>query len=994
MMHGVANPSKSALASLPEIARERELKNVFQRQKLVTRIITELWLVGVFRDASDAAPYGLPAFAKVKSPSGTVDPPPLMALKEILASDLVNFSPVSVVFMLHKYYGHEILGNPDGTSDESIEPLVSAPIRVRFRRVLGTYAASFDRRVRYLARQLLIMQRLNEKRILKFGSLKEEHANNYNTLMEEAAIMLSNCELLFKILGLAMAEIILRRESEIGDEGDIALVEGELWTDDSEKSFYEDLVWLAPTTDIPDDVSDVSDDEEEEKLLQSLEKVSDKSETIEEANTDDQEFVPKDSSEYITKSSTDKISEDAKPITDILQKLSRNPDKDVADECAYQFKEINNDKTRAEVLEFLTTMRPAEQYKLRYYCRFLANINPIAPGLLDGILTYLQDYFGYLRKKKVAKLYSTRMFIIRYYSELVKFGLVPKIAIFHILHSLLTWVDKQTIEMVCGFLEGCGKYLYYKPATHRIMGKYLDFIEKTRASNKLGIDEKLLITYAIHYVKPPPPLNAIPAKERPVIERYIRKLIYLDLDADNKDFILGQLYKMDWNDQETFHALRKVFYKIWKVKQENIALIADMLQDIKKYYYSFAVMVGDSVLEDIRRGLELGGFRNNQIRLSQAIFLGELCKRRIVDHHVIMNTLYLMLTLGYPGNMPLPEGCALDSPLELFRVRLACTLLDSCGGYLNFVDQHLPERGIAREIDLYLAFLQYYVRLKRNVSMDIEFQLRDTFKRIRPETPLYETIEGATRGLEAVMSGQPPPPEEVRGMQVVQSGGKNGTTNKTRRGYEEDIGRNEEFTMPKWEKSEEEERERQRQYVEKKRRQAERENLQAEDDLEAELQQLMMDRTDVTASGVRAGGVKKPFDAPVPKTSGLLEPGKPGKPGTTYEAPKQGHVKYALLLKSNGSTGSGGGGGGGPGVKSMVYSGSTIKTMDLPSTSKFVTSLAKEREDREKERERIRNIIMKYEYLNDENDDGEDPEKIVQPVVAATRYQQQSGRTS
>lgn len=979
MLHGAANPSKSAIASLSEISRERELKSIFQRQKLVTRIITELWLVGVFRDASDATAYGLPAFAKVKSASGTTDPPPLMALKEILSSDLVNFEPVTVIFMLHKYYGQEILGNAEGLSQDSITPIVSAQTRIRFRRVLGTYAASFDRRVRFVSRQLLIMQRLNEKRVLKFGALREEYETTYNNLMEEAVIMLSNCQHLFELLDLPMATVILRRDSDLDGSVDTMALEGELWNDDSEKNFYEDTVRLAPAEDIADDVSDVSDDEEEEKLLQNLEKLSDKPEPAEEQPDDDKEYAPKARSKSLFPKESEKASADtSKEVEEILETLARNPDKDIADECSYQFKEVNDAKSRAAVLQFFINIRPGDQYKLRYYCRFIANINPIAPGVLDGILEYLLDFFGYARTRKSPKLYSTRMFIIRYYSELVKFGLVPKTATFHIFHSLLTWVDKQSTEMVCSFLEGCGKYLYYKPATHKIMGKYIDFIEKTRSSNKLGIDERLLISYAIHYVKPPPPLSAIPAKERSTIERYIRKLIYLDLDADNKDVILAKLYKMDWSDQETFHVLRKVFCKVWKVKQENITLISDMLQDIKKYHYSFTVMVSDSILEDIRRGLELGGFKNNQMRLSQAIFLGELCKRRIVDHTVIMSTLYLMLTLGYAGNMPTPEGCALDMPTELFRVRLACTLLDSCGQYLNFVDEHLPARGIAREIDLYMSFLQYYTRLKRNVSMDIEFQLRDTFKRVRPGFPLYETIDGATRGMEAVMAGRAPPAEESSSVQVMRQTGHTSAEEEA-----EDVARHAEFSMPKWEKSEEEERQRQRQYEDKKKRQEERENLQAEDDLETELQNLMLDRTDITASGVRTGiNVKRPFDAPVPNSAVLKLDS--GKPGSTVEPPKKGHVKYALLLKSNGGTSGSSSYG-----KNLSHSSTTIRTMELPSTSKFVSSQTKEREEREKEKERIKNIIMKYEYLNDENEGNGEPRRIVQPVIKSTRFRQQ-----
>lgn len=1062
MLHGAANPSKSYIAGLPAIAKERELKNVFQRQKLVLRIITELWLVKVFRDVSDSYPYSLPNFAKVKPASGIIDPPPLMALKEVLSSDLVNFNPVTVVFMLNKYYGKALFGNPDGTAEGDYNFLVLAQIRIRFRRILSSYASSFDKRVRYLSRELLTMQRLNEKRLLKFGALREEYETAYDKLMEEATLLYANCQQLYKVLDLKMSVIVLRRESDLDGDLSSAIVEGEVWNDENEKMFYEDLVKLAPAPDIADDVSDVSDEDEEENLLKSLETLNteilpnpqvsssnSKSKALDSSSTKEEDFVHMKNPKFTSKEYTGDVEIVAtaqEEAEEILQTLSRNPDKEVADQCAYRFKEVNNKQTRATILDFFTHVSPKEHYKLRYYCRFLASIDPIAPGIIEGVLDYLVDFFKYLRKKKFSGLYVSRMFVTRYLSELVKFGLVPKQTIFHTFHSLLTWVDKQNTEMLCSFLEGCGKYLRFNPSTAKLMAKYMDFIEETRASSKLGIDEKLLISYALHYVRPPPPLNSISVKERPIIERYISKLIYLDLSPETKDVVLEKIYKLDWNDQETFHSLRKMFCKIWKVKQENICVMADLLQDIKKYYYSFSVMVTDSILEDIRRGLELAGFRNNQMRLSQVIFLGELCKRRIVDHSVVMSTLYTILTFGYYGNMPIPEGCPLDPNTELFRIRLACTLLDTCGPFLNFVDSHLPQRGIAREIDLYMAFLQFYVRLKRNVSMDIEFQLRDTFKKVRPSFPLYETVEGASKGLEYIMSGKPPPPEEQKGMKVIHNAnnntsqvnghkdteggeinGESKNSNKKAKGgaiYYEDLGRDAEFTMPKWERSEEEERERQRIYEEKKRQRQERADAQAEVDLEDELQQLMLERVDATSSSTTSvnnsnsssssssssinkrigtsgikGLVKKPFDAPIPDTSALqLEP---GKPGSGYVPPKkQGHVKYAILLKNtstkggnNQSNSSSGGDGldnnnnGGPTRSINVGNSTTIKTMELPKTSKFVESLTTEREEREKEKQRIKNIIMKYQYMDEEDtvDGGLKP--LNQTFLAPTRYQ-------
>jgi len=50
--------------------------------------------------------------------------------------------------------------------------------------------------------------------------------------------------------------------------------------------------------------------------------------------------------------------------------------------------------------------------------------------------------------------------------------------------------------------------------------------------------------------------------------------------------------------------------------------------------------------------------------------------------------------------MPLPDvSCLLDSKSDFFRVRLCCTLLDTCGRYFK--------RGYnAKRLDKFLTFLQ------------------------------------------------------------------------------------------------------------------------------------------------------------------------------------------------------------------------------------------------------------------------------------------------
>lgn len=86
----------------------------------------------------------------------------------------------------------------------------------------------------------------------------------------------------------------------------------------------------------------------------------------------------------------------------------------------------------------------------------------------------------------------------------------------------------------------------------------------------------------------------------------------------------------------------------------------------------------------------------NQRRISSAKFLGELYNYRMVESAVIFRTLYSFTSFGVnPDGSPSP----LDPPEHLFRIRLVCTILDTCGQYFD--------RGSSkRKLDCFLVYFQ------------------------------------------------------------------------------------------------------------------------------------------------------------------------------------------------------------------------------------------------------------------------------------------------
>ena len=78
-------------------------------------------------------------------------------------------------------------------------------------------------------------------------------------------------------------------------------------------------------------------------------------------------------------------------------------------------------------------------------------------------------------------------------------------------------------------------------------------------------------------------------------------------------------------------------------------------------------------------------------------YLGELYNYRVVESIVIFRTLYLLITYGV--NLEISETTEFDPPEHLFRIRLVCTLLDSCGQYFD--------RGTSKKrLDCFLLYFQ------------------------------------------------------------------------------------------------------------------------------------------------------------------------------------------------------------------------------------------------------------------------------------------------
>jgi regulator of nonsense transcripts 2 len=83
------------------------------------------------------------------------------------------------------------------------------------------------------------------------------------------------------------------------------------------------------------------------------------------------------------------------------------------------------------------------------------------------------------------------------------------------------------------------------------------------------------------------------------------------------------------------------------VKYGNIHLLAILVSALHRYHQDFVTTIIDNVIEYIALGLEQNDFKFNQRRIAEVKYLGELYNYRMVDHPVIFDTMYKIMTFGH-----------------------------------------------------------------------------------------------------------------------------------------------------------------------------------------------------------------------------------------------------------------------------------------------------------------------------------------------------------
>ncbi|KAK0750992.1 armadillo-type protein [Schizothecium vesticola] len=980
----MATPDKSYLKTLSVEARDKEEKDRLVRQRVLLRVVTELWLVGVLRTLDDVArpddatkgAAGRSGEIKPRSSTkgGGAEPFPLEVLKDLLGHDREHVNlPLLVIFV--KTFSWDILGvraagsegrktvEEDGatsatpneageqedsgaTSDDP--PFTSSELQERFKNILKRYFEDVKAHLVRDQKAIYTQSRKNAEAYVKSGEVFEDRQANFEKQVKAQERLVASAQVIADTIGAEMPDLVDHDDPTALANGGIGIVkageylrgQGEgagIWEDEEERRFYENLV------DLKGKVPGILLEEVKKKKPDSDDQVGKKVDGADAADSSKSVDPPADDQSMAIANKTVGAQVDA-----LLTRLPELISKDAIDQMAIDFCFLNSKASRNRLIKALTDVPKGRGDLLPSWSRLVATLGQYMPDVPKGLVDYLDAEFRSLQRRKDKEfLGQVRLGNIRYLAELTKFGIVPEHVVFHCLKVSLDDFSRMNIEIICNLLENCGRYLLRNPETSPRMASFLETLQRKKSVQHIGQAEKMLIENAVYYVDPPQ-LPAIQQKERTPLDLFVRKLIYGDLTKRNYSKILRQIRRLHWEEKEVVATLHKIFSKPGKVRYGNIHLLAIVLSALYRYHSSFVVGVIDQVIESITLGLEQNDFRFNQRRIAEVKYLGELYNYRMLEHPVIFDTMYMIMTLGH-GGPPIPgRPNPLDLPDDFFRIRMIATILETCGMFFN--------KGPAgKKLDYFLSFFQYYIYTKNPLPMDIEFLVQDIFSLTRPQWKLASNLEEATKVFQLAVAQD----HKTNGLDKLAEPDDRTSEMSSDDDNADDLhlGDHDEDDDSDSEEQDAEDSEQNVQDFDDESDDAEAEMIvtrkeeevdpEFEADFEREYAKMMAESLET-----RKVERKPHFDLPLPvrskarETSGISDVGE----GAT-ESPV-GTMAFSLLTKKGNRQ--------------------QTRTVALPSDSQFAIAMKTQQQAEKEEQQRIKNLVLNYDLRENEELDGND----------------------
>lgn len=679
-LHSFANPAIDLDSEKEELAR-------VMRLRCHVRIFTELYLVGIFNTLEYCTKDNLPEFVARKL--SKKEPILFTILREVLNHKFKTGVTTIIATNFVKRYP-QFLADDDNSLDRLI---VDENLKRLVNSLLKIFTDAVIAQTLELNKRLLKLKREHQKAQIRTGRSTDEYLEEHDSLIplferfEAAALVLSESFKLDmpKLEKLTDSDVSASPSSMITNQ--VKNSHDKLWENDEMRKFYEVL---------PDvkDIIKSSSESSDELRLENLNK--------------------------------------------FFSALELADSKEVLDELAtrYWSTGLDNKATRKRLLRFF--IETQDWSKLSLYARYVATNAETMPDIKEELIQYLDNGFR-------NQLHSNKINVknIIFFSEMVKFMLVPSFLIFHKIRTLILNIQiPNNIEILTVLFENFGRFLINNTAYSAQMEKMIDLIREKKKEHELPISNKCALDNLIVLVYPPSlsKLNSETKKYSPE-QQFYRILIRRELHNIKADKVIRLVRKAHWNDSHIVETFFSLFTKPEKVGYQSLETLSRVLSGIYPYYRSFVLRVIDTILEKIERGLELNEFSMNMKRIADVKYLTLIFNKNLIKFEVLLNAMYKIIKFGYLNGQPNPFLINdLDLPDNYFRIQLISTILLS-------LEKITPK--LTKKITLFMRFFEFYILTKdRPLPKETEFKISDVFDKFAPNETFercHEVTESAQK---------------------------------------------------------------------------------------------------------------------------------------------------------------------------------------------------------------------------------------------------------
>ncbi|KAF7495163.1 Regulator of nonsense transcripts 2 [Sarcoptes scabiei] len=539
-----------------------------------------------------------------------------------------------------------------------------------------------------------------------------------------------------------------------------------LWDDEETRTFYEnipDLKSLVPAMLYNDSLKEEPSPNVSDQSINEESKLENISELKEPINIDEISILNDQDELDLIETKDDKMkiktvkgnqSATKDQLDTFFSSLPYCVNRDMIDKAALQFTTTFNTKNnRKKLVNVLVTVPRTRLDLLPFYSRFVAQLAPIMPQVANDLCSQLKNQFRYNFFKKDQVNIESKVKIVRFIGELIKFKIFSKTDVVRIFKTLLSDFHHHHIEMTCNLFETCGQYLYRSPDSHHMTNLLLQQMMRLKSHMHVNTRYEIMIQNAFYLVVPDDKTSSKVAL--PAAHRYVEYLIFVHLNRSTISFVLNKLRKMNWTDKDTCLFIVKSLSSPWNLKFDNIKSLAQLLTNIYQHQSRSVLMVLDNILEEIRLGMQMNSLESNQRRIAIAKYFAECYNYNLIDSNLLFNTLYSLITYGVNYNEI--EQSFADPPLNMMRFRLVSQILSTCGHFLL-------TSSLRKKLEYFLYFFQRYYWLKKNYLntlpqneidpnvLAIDTLFKDTINNLRINFRLADSSESSKKQLEAKLN--------------------------------------------------------------------------------------------------------------------------------------------------------------------------------------------------------------------------------------------------